>query len=148
MPIDVTCTPLPLGVLRSGRTRVTSWTSAAIECWYVPSLCPHRSWKHHVHVTGKACVKWHESWAVCWILLGKSAAQIRVVIYSHIQHYFHQSAASSSSELDHQTCRGSSIGRACGSYLIRYSQPQGRGFEPLLRLFLHTELLIFFLRAS
>ncbi|KEQ75773.1 hypothetical protein M436DRAFT_40318 [Aureobasidium namibiae CBS 147.97] len=51
---------------------------------------------------------------------------------------FHQSAASSHSELDHQTCRGSSIGRACGSYLPRYSQPQGRGFEPRLRLFLQT----------
>ncbi|KEQ95163.1 hypothetical protein AUEXF2481DRAFT_40429 [Aureobasidium subglaciale EXF-2481] len=50
----------------------------------------------------------------------------------------HQSAASSHSELDHQTCRGSSIGRACGSYLLRYSKPQGRGFEPRLRLFLYT----------
>jgi hypothetical protein len=59
-------------------------------------------------------------------------------IYAPTKPCLHQSAASSSSELDHQTCRGSSIGRACGSYLIRYSQPQGRGFEPLLRLFLHT----------
>jgi hypothetical protein len=33
-------------------------------------------------------------------------------------------------------CRGSSIGRACGSYNSR-DQPQGRGFEPHLRLFLH-----------
>jgi hypothetical protein len=48
------------------------------------------------------------------------------------------SAASCNTQLDHQTCRGSSIGRACGSYLIRYSQPQGRGFEPLLRLFLYS----------
>ncbi|KEQ98211.1 hypothetical protein AUEXF2481DRAFT_36725 [Aureobasidium subglaciale EXF-2481] len=48
-----------------------------------------------------------------------------------------KSAASSHSELDHQTCRGSSIGRACGSYLLRYSKPQGREFEPRLRLFLY-----------
>ncbi|KEQ65979.1 uncharacterized protein M437DRAFT_41095, partial [Aureobasidium melanogenum CBS 110374] len=48
------------------------------------------------------------------------------------------STASSPSELDHQTCRGSSIGRACGSYHPDKVQPQGRGFEPRLRLFLKT----------
>ena len=67
-------------------------------------------------------------------LLGKLPAYI----YRQAQLCFHQSAASSHSELDQQTCRGSSIGRACGSYLLRYSKPQGRGFEPRLRLFLYT----------
>ncbi|KEQ70748.1 hypothetical protein M436DRAFT_52999 [Aureobasidium namibiae CBS 147.97] len=47
------------------------------------------------------------------------------------------SAASCVTQLDHQTCRGSSIGRACGSYRYDISQPQGRGFEPRLRLFLY-----------
>jgi hypothetical protein len=38
-------------------------------------------------------------------------------------------------------CRGSSIGRACGSYQQQRDQPQGRGFEPHLRLFLSYKLV-------
>jgi hypothetical protein len=60
----------------------------------------------------------------------------------HIPMYrlcFHRQRTSSLN-LINQTCRGSSIGRACGSYLLRYSKPQGRGFEPLLRLFLQNNV--------
>ncbi|KEQ70835.1 hypothetical protein M436DRAFT_53066, partial [Aureobasidium namibiae CBS 147.97] len=48
-----------------------------------------------------------------------------------------------------QTCRGSSIGRACGSYRINdISQtPQGRGFEPRLRLFLYIRCHPLFARC-
>ena len=38
-------------------------------------------------------------------------------------------------------CRGSSIGRACGSYA---RTPQGRGFEPRLRLYFFCLCNIFF----
>jgi hypothetical protein len=40
------------------------------------------------------------------------------------------SAASCITQLDHQTCRGSSIGRACGSYLNRYSYLKVEGSSP------------------
>jgi hypothetical protein len=68
---------------------------------------------------------------------GRAVWHIWLLIYRP-SHLVDMSAASCNTQLDHQTCRGSSIGRACGSYLIRYSQPQGRGFEPLLRLFLYS----------
>jgi hypothetical protein len=147
MPIDSTYTTLPLNVWRGERARVFLWTSVVDEDWDIPSLYPCRSWKHHVHVamrTDLSDMSVDQFAQCCW-----SGGGI-VYIDPQIKLCFHQSAASSFSELDHQTCRGSSIGRACGSYLLRYSKPQGRGFEPLLRLFLHTSCwrLLFALRRD
>ena len=49
----------------------------------------------------------------------------RSITYRHSPHH------------QYNPCRGSSIGRACGSYQQQRDQPQGRGFEPHLRLFLY-----------
>ncbi|KAH0108776.1 hypothetical protein KCU66_g13236, partial [Aureobasidium melanogenum] len=40
------------------------------------------------------------------------------------------SAASCVTQLDHQTCRGSSIGRACGSYLLYKHNLKVAGSSP------------------
>ena len=56
---------------------------------------------------------------------------------------FHKSAASSPSELDHQTCRGSSIGRACGSYQLISSTSRSRVRAPPSAIPIQTLSILF-----
>ncbi|TIA59927.1 hypothetical protein D6C77_04499 [Aureobasidium pullulans] len=64
-----------------------------------PTLC-------HLHTTAMA--RFH--------LIGRHALRV----YTPCSRFLaHMSAASCVTQLDHQTCRGSSIGRACGSYQLR-----------------------------
>jgi hypothetical protein len=60
---------------------------------------------------------------------GRAVWHIWLLIYRP-SHLVDMSAASCNTQLDHQTCRGSSIGRACGSYLNRYSYLKVEGSSP------------------
>jgi hypothetical protein len=60
---------------------------------------------------------------------GRAVWHIWLLIYRPNQ-LVDMSAASCDKQLDHQTCRGSSIGRACGSYLNRYSYLKVEGSSP------------------
>ncbi|THX44096.1 hypothetical protein D6D02_03123 [Aureobasidium pullulans] len=51
-------------------------------------------------------------------------------IYTLLAFLARMSAASCVTQLDHQTCRGSSIGRACGSYLLYKHNLKVAGSSP------------------
>ncbi|KAG9685113.1 hypothetical protein KCU95_g12592, partial [Aureobasidium melanogenum] len=67
----------------------------------------------HKQLNGRLVLRWVTTWESLLLYVLQSS----LFLASH-----HKSTASCVTQLDHQTCRGSSIGRACGSYhLIKYN---------------------------